>query len=456
MELQIRLISKLPPKHILPQQKYLELSKSKAEYLLWTKYANAQDSGKAVSFNPEELKQQLFNLGWDCRKLTEFSVIRLGDEVNLEQAVAFAQGFYNPAPNKASEVKLFVNPQMQAEFDGLWAHYEFQRRVVATGADVMTPSYLVDQAISYLKSTVKSVGLKDKAISFKVTSGADLVTAGYVGTWTVGRGAANQPALLEVDFNPSGKKTTPTNLAMVGKGITFDTGGYCIKPGAYMDTMYADMGGAALMVASLGLAIFQGMRQRVKLIICCAENAISSNAFIPGEVIHYPNGLAVVNEHTDAEGRLVLADGLILASQANNGSRPKYILDAATLTGAAKSALGTDMHAILTFDNQAYAEFAELMPVGYEAFWRLPLREIHREQMTSPIADLTNDEASRDYAWASTAAGFLSYFVTDYQHGWLHLDLAGAFNKRGDKPYGATNLGLETVAEFVRLKASEA
>lgn len=158
------------------------------------------------------------------------------------------------------------------------------------------------------------------------------------------------------------------------------------------------MGGAALMATSLAQAITLGLKQRVKLFLSCAENMISNNAFRPGDIITYANGLTVVNEHTDAEGRLVLADSLILASQANNGTRPEFIIDAATLTGAAKGALGSEYSAVMSFDDQAYARFMQANQGTFDPFWRLPLTEVHRKQMESKVADITNDEYSRDLA----------------------------------------------------------
>ena len=134
---------------------------------------------------------------------------------------------------------------------------------------------------------------------------------------------------------------------LVGKGITFDSGGYSIKQTAFMDSMKSDMGGAATVTGALAFAITRGLNKRVKLFLCCADNLISGNAFKLGDIITYRNGKKVEVMNTDAEGRLVLADGLIDAS----AQKPEMIIDAATLTGAAKTALGNDYHALFSFDD---------------------------------------------------------------------------------------------------------
>lgn len=153
--------------------------------------------------------------------------------------------------------------------------------------------------------------------------------------------------MLRLDYNPTGNPDAPVFACLVGKGITFDSGGYSIKPSAGMAAMKADMGGAALVTGGLAMAIARGLNKRIKLVLCCAENMISGRAAKLGDVITYKNGKTVEILNTDAEGRLVLADGLIYASSQN----PELIIDCATLTGAAKMAVGNDYHSLLTFDN---------------------------------------------------------------------------------------------------------
>ncbi|WP_413699380.1 hypothetical protein ACLKMH_18165 [Psychromonas sp. KJ10-10] len=138
---------------------------------------------------------------------------------------------------------------------------------------------------------------------------------------------ARPPAMLQLDYNPTGDENAPVEFALVGKGITFDSGGYSLKPSAGMAIMKSDMGGAATLAGSLALAIVNGLQKRVKLYLCCAENLVSGNAFKLGDVITYKNGVTAEILNTDAEGRLVLADGLLAAQEDN----PSRIIDADNL-----------------------------------------------------------------------------------------------------------------------------
>lgn len=440
----VSLVDSKVPKYLNGQNPFLSLTPKAQQYLLYTKDLSNCDFFPG---NSQNLFWSLYELGQACRNLS-FDSFELDKSFNLEQALMFASGFYTLKLKDNKSFKL-ADKLLQQEFDKIWQHQKFIRRLVNTSADVLTPVKLAQEVQAHLEATAKQAGFSAKAVKTKLTVGQDLVKAGYNGTYTVGKGSVNPPVLLELDFNPTDKKDAPVVAALVGKGITFDTGGYCIKPTAYMEGMFADMGGAALMATSLAQAITLGLKQRVKLFLSCAENMISNNAFRPGDIITYANGLTVVNEHTDAEGRLVLADSLILASQANNGTRPEFIIDAATLTGAAKGALGSEYSAVMSFDDQAYARFMQANQGTFDPFWRLPLTEVHRKQMESKVADITNDEYSRDLAWASTAAGFLSYFVEDYKKGWLHLDLAIAYSDGITYSQGATGLGVDTVVKFL-------
>lgn len=171
--------------------------------------------------------------------------------------------------------------------------------------------------------------------------------------------------------------------------------------------MKSDMGGAATVTGALAFAITRGLNKRVKLFLCCADNLISGNAFKLGDIIRYRNGKNVEVMNTDAEGRLVLADGLIDAS----AQHPELIIDMATLTGAAKTALGNDYHALFSFDDTLAGRLLTSAAQENEPFWRLPLAEFHRNQLPSNFAELNNTGSAAYPAGASTAAGFLSHFV---------------------------------------------
>jgi len=189
------------------------------------------------------------------------------------------------------------------------------------GPAAVTPVILSEKARLLLDQVCT-----DKAsITYKLIEGDELLSDNYVGIYEVGKGSVNAPCMLQVDYNPSGDADAPIDYALVGKGITFDSGGYSLKPSPSMAAMKSDMGGAATVTGALALAIANGLQKRVKMYLCCAENMISGNAFKLGDVITYKNGVSVEILNTDAEGRLVLADGLIAAQE--DGA--KKIIDAA-------------------------------------------------------------------------------------------------------------------------------
>lgn len=379
----------------------------------------------------------------------------LGDEWDMENCWAFYQGFYTAKQDYAIEF-----PHLEDEYqDELFARIQcgdFVREIINLSSSIITPSELAKRAIEFISEQITMYsevnGWNEDVLTTKIISGEELLTQGYLGIWNVGKGSINSPALLELDFNPTGDKNAPILACLVGKGITFDSGGYSIKPSDGMSTMRTDMGGAALLTGSLGMAIAGGLNKRVKLILCCAENMVSSNAFKLGDIIHYRNGVTAEVLNTDAEGRLVLADGLINASQ----EKPQFIIDCATLTGAAKVAVGNDYHSILSMDDNLINELVNTAKITQEPFWRLPFEEFHRSQISSSFADIANIGTVPVGAGASTATAFLSYFVENYQQNWLHIDCSATYRKSASDLWatGATGIGVQTIANLLLKKAT--
>lgn len=433
------------PAHFGGQDHYLELTPEVTKLTLWL------DPEKYPTTVQGNFKRQarLQKLGRYCRGLT-FNEFNIDAGFSVAEAVAFGQGFYDPNLTKPDAKSFKVDDAIVEEFVKVQRHLSFLRNLVNRTAADITPENLAFTASMHLKETVAKRGLPESVLHCQTVTYDDLLEEGLVGCYTVGKGSANKPCFLEVDFNPTGNEAEPVVLALVGKGITFDTGGLDLKPSQFMINMRSDMGGAALVTASLALAISQGLSKRVKLFLCCAENMVSSNSFRPSDIITYPNGVSAVVDNTDAEGRLVLADGLLRASKANHGKRPQYILNAATLTGAAKYAVGTDYHSVLSYDDAMVASLFATAAQVPERFWRLPLEEMHRDQVASPYATITNSSSVPQSAGASTAAGFLSHFVDDYENGWLHIDASATFNTRGgDLANGATGRGCQALAAFI-------
>lgn len=375
----------------------------------------------------------------------------VGDGWNLENCWAFYQGFYS-AKQDFTVAFPTLTEQDNAELLARIESSDFVRQIINSPSDVITPEQLAKQSAEFIVEQALVADVAD-AVSYQILTGDDLLANEYAGIWTVGRASANQPAMLQLDFNPSGNPDAPVLACLVGKGITFDTGGYSIKTSATMDSMRADMGGAALLTGALGLAINRGLNQRVKLYLCCAENMISANGMKLGDIIHYPNHVSAEILNTDAEGRLVLADGLIEASK----QQAQFIIDAATLTGAAKIAVGNDYHSVLSLDEQLVAELFQSAKQENEPFWRLPFEEFHRNQIRSNFADIANTGTVAVGAGASTATAFLSYFVKNYQQNWLHIDCSATFLKSANELWavGATGIGVQTIANLLVKKGNK-
>ncbi len=372
------------------------------------------------------------------------NVALAGEGWDLEKSWAFWQGFR--APKGARTIEWPVLPEAdRKELENRIRTIDWVRDVINAPAEELGPEQLAQRAIDLLCT----VGAQD--ISYRIIKGDDLLEQGYTGIHTVGRGSSRPPVFLALDYNPGANPNAPVFAALVGKGITFDSGGYSIKPSSSMNSMKADMGGAATLAGSLALAISRGLQKRVKMFLCIADNMVSGNAFKLGDIIRYRNGKSVEIMNTDAEGRLVLADGLIDASK----EKPTLIIDAATLTGAAKTAVGNDYHSVLSFDDKLVADLMSASDAEFELFWRLPLAEFHRQQLPSSFADLNNIAAPSHTAGASTAAAFLSHFVENYRQNWVHIDCSATYRKSAVSLWaeGATGTGVRTLANLLISKS---
>ncbi|ELR65255.1 Peptidase B [Photobacterium marinum] len=365
-----------------------------------------------------------------------------GNGWNYERQWAFYCGF--ATPNKP--VELEWSPIDEDEVELLSARrrsIEWVRRVVNATPENMYPEKLAAEAVEFLTS------IAGEHISHEILAGDQLLEHGWVGTHSVGRASSRKPVMLTLDYNPTGAEDAPIAACLVGKGITFDSGGYSLKSSAGMVTMKCDMGGAATVTAALGYAIEQGLRQRVRLILCCAENMVAGNAYKLGDVLTYKNGMTVEVVNTDAEGRLVLADGLIAASE----TKAPLIIDAATLTGAAMMALGTEYNALFSMDKSLLLKAQELSELVHEPAWPLPLEKWHQDNCPSYYAETANSRAQKGggMGGASNAAAFLSRFVDTNNSSWIHFDLAACFQDSADSRWaaGATGQGVANIAALL-------
>jgi leucyl aminopeptidase len=343
------------------------------------------------------------------QKIDGLTVIAGGDKTQLENAAAEAQ----------------VVGESQ----------NFTRDLVNEPSNRMTPTILAERA----KKMCAEVGLQCEVY------GADKIKEMKMGAfWSVAQGSDEPPALIVMKYEPAGAPEKPV-LGLVGKGITFDTGGISIKPADGMEKMKYDMAGGATMIGAMRAIALLKPRVKVIGIVCATENMPSGHAQKPGDVQIAMSGKSIEIINTDAEGRLVLADGLYYARQLGC----THLVDAATLTGAVVVALGYANAGIFANDDDVYNRFHTANAKAGEKMWRMPLDDEYKEQIRSSIADIVNSGGR--WGGAVTAAMFLKEFAEDTP--WIHLDIAGTAWMEDQKPWiakGPSGIALRSLVEFVK------
>jgi len=289
---------------------------------------------------------------------------------------------------------------------------------------------------------------KNAKLAIEVWDDKALERDGFGGIVAVGSGSTRKPRLVKLSYAPRGAKF---HLALVGKGITFDAGGLNLKPGDGMYTMKSDMAGAAAVIAATAAIAELGLRIRVTTFAALAENLPSGTAYRPSDVLTMYGGKTVENGNSDAEGRIVMADALVKASE----EQPNLVIDVATLTGACMVALGERVAGLMARDDETADIILDAAEAAGEQFWQLPIPEDARPKLDSKVADLksTGDK----YGGALTAAAFLSEFVPE-ETPWAHLDIAGpSFNSGAAYDYtpaGGTGVGVRTLVALAHALAN--
>ncbi len=316
----------------------------------------------------------------------------------------------------------------------------FTRDLVNEPSNHMTPTILAERA----RKMADEVGLKCEVY------GTDKIKELKMGAfWSVAQGSDEPPALIVLRYEPAGAPEKPV-LGLVGKGVTFDTGGISIKPADGMEKMKYDMAGGATMIGAMRAIALLKPKAKVTAIICATENMPSGKAQKPGDVQIAMSGKSIEIINTDAEGRLVLADGLHYARQLGC----THLIDAATLTGAVVVALGYTNAGIFANNDAMYERFNKALSRAGEKMWRMPLDEEYKEQIRSNIADIMNTGGR--YGGAITAAMFLKEFAEDTP--WLHLDIAGTAWMEDQKPWiakGPSGIAVRSLVEFAKDFAGE-
>ncbi len=274
-----------------------------------------------------------------------------------------------------------------------------------------------------------------------VTVGEELIAAGFPLVHEVGKASAREPRLIDIRW---GARTAP-KVTLVGKGVCFDTGGLDLKPSAGMLLMKKDMGGAACVLALAEMLMASGAPIRLRVLIPAVENAVDGRAYRPGDIVRSRKGLTVEIGNTDAEGRLVLADALAAADE----DKPELLVDMATLTGAARIALGPELPAVFSAPAALAAELHQVAEVEHDPVWPMPLWSSYDDDLASKIADLNNVSSSA-FAGSIIGALFLRRFIADSTP-WIHVDLfAWNAKERPGRPVGAEVQCVRALYRFVR------
>lgn len=313
----------------------------------------------------------------------------------------------------------------------------FARDLVNEPPNKIYPELFARRIVKELQPLGIEIDILDEKKMEKLGMGAILA---------VGMGSENLPRMVIMRWNGGNEKDKP--IALVGKGVTFDTGGISIKPAAGMEEMKMDMAGAAAVVGTMRALAVRKAKANVVGVVGLAENMISGRATRPSDIVTSYAGKTIEVLNTDAEGRLVLADALTYVQRKY---KPRAIVNLATLTGAMMVALGYEYCGTFCNDNKLWASLEAAGRETGEKLWRMPLDEVWRKEMESPIADLQNLAKSGRFAGACTAAGFLEHFI-DKDMPWAHMDIAGTAWIKSDRPtvpkYG-TGFGVRTLDRLI-------
>ncbi|MBL9088393.1 MAG: leucyl aminopeptidase [Planctomycetia bacterium] len=305
--------------------------------------------------------------------------------------------------------------------------------------NVCTPTYLADCAVAMGKK---------HGVDVRVLERADMAALGMGSLLGVARGSAQPPKLILMTWEPKGVKGKVDTVAVVGKGLTFDSGGISLKPGDKMEDMKFDMCGGAAVIGVMQAVARLNLPLRVVGLVPASENLPDADAFKPGDILKASNGTTIEIVNTDAEGRLILADALAYATK-HLSPKPSAIIDMATLTGACVVALGSACAGLVSNDDRLAARLSAAGDASGDPVWRLPLKDKYREQIKSVYADIRNS-AGRE-AGALTAAAFLERFVAGTP--WAHLDIAGTAwtdTNKATSSRGATGFGVRVVTRCLQ------
>ncbi|WP_394202127.1 leucyl aminopeptidase family protein [Shewanella waksmanii] len=436
------------PLHIISSDQYPTwLDKQPQQVKNWLTTTNFNGKGHSIIPNTEGALDQVILVSndiesyWLCGDLVNqlpAGHYHLAADTTLSKVAAFSWGlgaykFDRYKQNdKQYPVLTIDNAQLVDECQKLVRSVSLVRDLVNTPAADMMPQHLGET----MTALAEEFGANINQII-----GDELLEQNYPTIHMVGRASANQPRLIDLTW---GDENAP-KVTLVGKGVCFDSGGLDLKPGAGMRLMKKDMGGAAHVIGLAHQIMASNLPIRLRVLVPAVENAVSDNAFRPGDVIKTRKGLTVEIDNTDAEGRLVLCDAL---AEANN-DKPELMIDFATLTGAMRIALGTELPGFFSNDDAVAAAMTESGLAVQDPIWRMPLHKPYLELTGSDIADIANC-AKTPFGGAITAALYLEAFVDD-DISWSHFDVM-AWNNRQlpGRPIGGEAFGIRAVFDYLQ------
>jgi len=407
------------------------------------------DTGKEVGLNPlDHLRMAGYRLAkWAENNSVKTLMIPPLKDDSKKKRNAILQGLchasyafdkYKSKKHKKADIEYLFADDMEIDGNSLQALFsgmDLAKNMINEPGCNLTPAMVATIA----KGVAQKYGL-----SIKIRGENELKKDNYNGLLTVGRGSKNAPMMVTLSYPAKHKKGL--QIALVGKGITFDTGGISLKTQDKMYEMKSDMSGAAIVLAAIQVIAELKLPISVDAILCLAENRPGENAVLPGDIFKAKNGKSVMVENTDAEGRLVLIDGLAEAAELG----ATHIIDIATLTGAIQRALGNAIGGLFSNSEGLALTITESGDECGEKWWRMPLDEEYAEGLKDKVADIRN--ITDGGPGAITAALFLKEFVKKELQ-WAHLDIAGvAFTPNGYKytEHGATAFGLKSIVETIR------
>lgn len=415
--------------------------------------AKAEELRKAVAHAFNEISTKNYKkvsidvASLNCVSKVDLAAALIRESLNLS-AYEFDKYLKEKKTTKIKEISLFINDKkVKRTIEKVMTEIDNLTESVNVARDFVNEAPNVLHSVEYAKRVEKDVKANLKGVKTKILGKADLIKEKMNLFLSVNAGSAHEPRLVHLTYTPKKVTKNTKHIALVGKGLTFDTGGYSLKPGGSMMGMKFDMGGSSTVYGAFRAAVLNGSPYKITCILGMTDNAVNEKATTPDSIVTGRSGTTVEILNTDAEGRLVLADCLDYACDL----KPDTIIDAATLTGACLVALGTEVCGVLGTGDKTIKALLNSAKQSDEYMWQLPIIPEWRADMKSNIADLKNIGSTR-FAGTATAAAFLENFIKEGIE-WAHLDIAGVCDSQKHLPYcptkGGSGLIVRTLHRFL-------